>query len=77
LQPPEENDNVTITESILMDKQPPTLWSITIKSGGKLVWDPKTEVHLRIHWIRVDGEMHIGSEHCPFTEPTRITFLGK
>jgi hypothetical protein len=54
-----------------------TLWSITIESGGKLVWDPNTEVHLKIHWIQVDGELHIGSEDCPFEQNTRIVFLGK
>lgn len=74
--PPRTNANVTITKSILLDEEPPTLWSITIKSGGKLVWDPKTSVHLKVHWIRVDGELHIGSETCPYIEFTRITFLG-
>ncbi|XP_063412729.1 protein DDB_G0287365-like [Mytilus trossulus] len=74
--PPAENDNLTITQPILLDEQPPTLYSIVITSTGKLVWDPNTEVHLKVHWVQVDGELHIGSEDCPFLSNTHITFLG-
>ncbi|XP_063411187.1 cell migration-inducing and hyaluronan-binding protein-like [Mytilus trossulus] len=74
--PPAENDNLTITQPILLDEQPPTLYSIIITATGKLVWDPNTEVHLKVHWVQVDGELHIGSEHCPFQSNTHITFLG-
>ncbi|CAG2235555.1 TEME2 [Mytilus edulis] len=74
--PPAENDNLTITQPILLDEQPPTLYSIVITATGKLVWDPNTEVHLKVHWVQVDGELHIGSEDCPFLSNTHITFLG-
>ncbi|XP_052081131.1 cell migration-inducing and hyaluronan-binding protein-like [Mytilus californianus] len=74
--PPAENDNLTITQPILLDEQPPTLYSIVITATGKLVWDPNTVVHLKVHWVQVDGELHIGSEDCPFLSNTHITFLG-
>ncbi|CAC5389406.1 unnamed protein product [Mytilus coruscus] len=73
--PPAENDNLTITQPILLDEQPPTLYSIVITATGKLVWDPNTVVHLKVHWVQVDGELHIGAEDCPFLSNTHITFL--
>ncbi|CAC5383977.1 TEME2 [Mytilus coruscus] len=74
--PPAENDNLTITQPILLDEQPPTLYSIVITDTGKLVWDPNTVVHLKVHWVQVGGELHIGAEDCPFLSNTHITFLG-
>ncbi|XP_052081130.1 protein DDB_G0287365-like [Mytilus californianus] len=74
--PPAENDNLIITQPILLDEQPPILYSIVITDTGKLVWDPNTVVHLKVHWVQVDGELHIGAEDCPFLSNTHITFLG-
>jgi len=53
------------------------LLSLTIAKGAKLVFDPNTSVHLKIQAIYVDGELHIGSESCPFLSDAHITFYGK
>ena len=62
---------------VLLDTQPATLHHLTIAAGGKLVFDPNTDVHFKVHAIYIDGELHIGSKDCLFTSDTRITFLGR
>ncbi|KAK3104802.1 hypothetical protein FSP39_010371, partial [Pinctada imbricata] len=76
---PGENANVTIDQGMLLDMSPPELFSITIVAGGKLIWKSSEEVSLRVHYIQIkdQGEMHIGSEDCPYLDNTKITLLGK
>ena len=74
---PQEGNSATLTGKVLLDTQPPSLLSLTIAKGARLVFDPNTNVHLKVQAIYVDGELHIGSESCPFLSDAHITFYGK
>ncbi|XP_056019715.1 cell surface hyaluronidase-like [Ostrea edulis] len=77
-QPPQEGDALVIEsgDSILLDTSPPRLDSITIKSGGKLVVADGKDISLIVKYILINGEMHVGSEDCPFTGKLHITLEG-
>jgi hypothetical protein len=73
------NDSVTIATAVLLDASPPPLHCITIESGGLLVWSPDVavDIELTVSYIYIEGQMHIGSEDCPYTRNTHITLTGK
>jgi cell migration-inducing and hyaluronan-binding protein len=78
-QPPEEGDDLVIEsgDNFLLDTSPPRLGSITIQSGGKLVVADGKDISLSVKYILINGEMHVGSENCPFSGKLRITLEGK
>ena len=69
-------DDVIIDKPFLLDIDPPPLHSIIIKPEGYLVWGKKL-TQLKVHWIKVEGEMHIGGKDCLYQGNTRVTFLGE
>ncbi|XP_021362407.1 transmembrane protein 2-like [Mizuhopecten yessoensis] len=75
---PEDGDDVTISTPILLDESPGVdLNSITIGSGGRLVFAPDSDLILRTHYIHIDGgRMDIGSELCRYTGKAKIQLLG-
>ncbi|XP_072324858.1 cell surface hyaluronidase CEMIP2-like isoform X1 [Scyliorhinus torazame] len=62
-------------------ESPASVHSIVIENGGKLVFkdSPKSPIHLRSRYIlvRTGGELHIGSEGCPYTSSASISLVGK
>ena len=76
---PAQNDNVTINKPIMLDTSPHELFSITVESGGRLVWSEEGDYSVRLHYILIKdgGEMHIGAEDCKFEAKASITLLGK
>jgi hypothetical protein len=77
LQIPQQGQDVVVTRNVVLDVQPTELKTITIQQGAKLVFNPNVNVQLRVHAIYVDGELHIGSELCPFLGQVGVTFVGK
>ncbi|XP_060073811.1 cell migration-inducing and hyaluronan-binding protein-like [Ylistrum balloti] len=67
--------NVTVTADVLLDTDI-DVFSITIASGASLVWSPAAEPRVRVRYILVYGSLIIGSEDCPFTNYTHISFVG-
>ena len=78
LQKPASLDSVTIDRPVLLDESPPQLTKIYIADTGKLVVSPDDgPLLLKLRHILIHGELHIGSEDCPFTEKFRIVLTGK
>ena len=77
LQIPQQGQDVVVTKNVVVDTQLPELKTLTIQQGAKLVFNPNVNVQLRVHAIYVDGELHIGSELCPFLGQVGVTFVGK
>ncbi|XP_033729839.1 protein DDB_G0287365-like [Pecten maximus] len=75
---PDEGEDVTITTPILLDESPGVdLNSITISTGGQLVFAPDSDLVLRTYYIHIDGgRMDIGSETCRYTGDAKIQLLG-
>ncbi|XP_060071180.1 protein DDB_G0287365-like [Ylistrum balloti] len=75
---PEEGEDVTISTPILLDESPGVdLNSITIVSGGQLVFAPDSDLVLRTCYIHIDGgRLDIGSETCRYTGNAKIQLLG-
>jgi hypothetical protein len=74
---PGGGDAVHVTSRILLDVSPLDLTSITIESTGRLVLSPHIDIDLRVNFILIKGDMHIGSEECPYPARAHITLLGK
>ncbi|XP_061192631.1 cell surface hyaluronidase-like [Saccostrea echinata] len=75
---PQEGDDLVIEsgDKLLLDTSPPPLGSITIQSGGVLVVADEKEISLSVKYIKIQGEMRVGSENCPFTGKLHITLQG-
>ena len=71
------SSNITISQPILLDSSV-ELFSLTIASGGRLVWSRAGDYAMRAHFIRIrnGGELHIGGKTCRYTQKARITLLG-
>ncbi|XP_059808560.1 cell surface hyaluronidase-like isoform X1 [Hypanus sabinus] len=58
-----------------------SLHSITVENGGKLVFKDalKSPITLKVRYIliRNGGELHIGSDRCPYNSTATITLYGK
>lgn len=78
-QVPQENEEIFLNFSVLLDTTPPELFAIEIQDGGRLVWSSNGDYSLRLRHILIKsgGEMHIGSEECQFERKAKITLLGK
>ena len=74
---PTEGSQVTITKKILLDESPPPLGSITIETGGALIWADEDNITLTVSYILVPGRFQIGSESCKFSKKARIILTGK
>ncbi|XP_022330330.2 cell surface hyaluronidase CEMIP2-like [Crassostrea virginica] len=72
------SSNITISQPILLDSSV-ELFSLTIASGGRLVWSRAGDYAMRAHFIRIrnGGELHIGGKTCRYTKKARITLLGE
>lgn len=54
------------------------LGSITIVTGGQLVFAPDSDLTLRAYYIEiVGGRLDIGAEDCPYVGKATIQLLGK
>ncbi|OWF38944.1 Transmembrane protein 2 [Mizuhopecten yessoensis] len=71
----DEDSNVTVSGDVLLDMDI-DVFSITIVSGASLVWSPAAEPLVRVRYIEVHGSLIIGSEDCPYTNYTLISFVG-
>ncbi|XP_033757909.1 cell surface hyaluronidase-like [Pecten maximus] len=71
----DQYSNVSVTGNVLLDMDI-EVFSITVESGASLVWSPAAEPRVRVHYILVYGSLIIGSEDCPFTNYTLISFVG-
>ena len=78
---PAPGSNVSVTKSVLVDGGIPEdgFWCIFVRNNGRLVFSPDYNPDLRVHCIVIEdgGEMHIGSESCPFDGDVDITLVGK
>ncbi|KAJ8300466.1 hypothetical protein KUTeg_021985 [Tegillarca granosa] len=54
-QVPGNQASVTIVGNILLDVSPPSLHSITVSPGGRLVWSPKANIVLKVKFIHIKG----------------------
>lgn len=61
---------------MVLNQQPVTLATITIRQGAALVWGNVDGITLRVHYIMAEGEFIVGSEDCPFTKQAHIQLLG-
>ena len=70
--------HITISESVLLDVNTARMDTITIISGGKLVFDPTADsVKLSANMVEITGgELWIGSEDCPFTGNAELLLTG-
>ncbi|XP_033732709.1 cell surface hyaluronidase-like isoform X2 [Pecten maximus] len=73
---PEAGTNVSITGNVLLDMSPPPLFGVTVETNGKLVWSPEGDFTMIANFIHLKGELHIGSETCPFEANARISLTG-
>ncbi|XP_053374255.1 cell surface hyaluronidase-like [Mercenaria mercenaria] len=73
---PMDGENVVISQNILLDKSPASLYNITILAGGSLIFNPEVKMELRARNIFVQGTMEIGSEDCPYNGTLTITLTG-
>ncbi|XP_069120192.1 cell surface hyaluronidase-like [Argopecten irradians] len=73
---PEAGTNVSITGNVLLDMSPPELFGVTVEANSKLVWSPDGDYTLVTNFITLKGELHIGSEDCPFEANARISLTG-
>ncbi|XP_069115391.1 cell surface hyaluronidase CEMIP2-like [Argopecten irradians] len=71
----DQSSNVFVTGDVLLDTDV-DVFSITIESGASLVWSPEAEPTVRVHYMIVYGSLIIGSEDCPYTNCTHISFVG-
>ncbi|KAL5012315.1 hypothetical protein ScPMuIL_010866 [Solemya velum] len=74
--------NTVITEPILLDTsldESTGIESITVSGEGMLVWDPKSDIHIRLRYLLIKdgGRVDIGSEKCRYERKTSITLYGK
>ena len=80
LQLPSEGSAITISTPVLLDVSPPSLDTLTIAAGGRLVFDPAAEsLTLTANMVELTGggELWIGSEDCPYTSDAEILLTGK
>ena len=70
---PRTGDAVTIGRdmNVVLDVSPPALRSVTI--DGTLRFANSRDLELITEWIRLHGELHIGSEANPHTRKATIT----
>ncbi|XP_033732710.1 protein DDB_G0287365-like [Pecten maximus] len=73
---PEAGANVSIAGNVLLDMSPPSLFGVTVETNSKLVWSPEGDFTLITNFIHLKGELHIGSETCPFEANARISLTG-
>jgi len=76
---PGESHDVVISQPILLDGVTDRLASVTIVSGGKLVFDPTVDrAKLISDFVDIgnEGEMHIGSTDCKFDGQAEILLTG-
>ncbi|ESO97675.1 hypothetical protein LOTGIDRAFT_228278 [Lottia gigantea] len=74
---PVEDEAVVISgKKVLLDISPPALKSITVETGGVLVWGNVDGIKLVVDHILVKGEFHIGAEQCRFTNKAHILLTG-
>uniref|UniRef100_A0ACB8E5Q7 Uncharacterized protein n=1 Tax=Sphaerodactylus townsendi TaxID=933632 RepID=A0ACB8E5Q7_9SAUR len=71
--------NISLGQALLLSSSA-TVHSILITNGGKLVIKDKTgPIVLRTRHIQIEngGEMHVGSERCPFQSHLTIILYGR
>ncbi|KAK7094558.1 cell surface hyaluronidase-like [Littorina saxatilis] len=73
----DSNSKVVISDHVLIDEWVPPLHSITINKGASLIFSPWVDHDLRLHFIHIYGDMHIGSHDCKFPRKVNITLIGK
>ncbi|XP_048241160.1 protein DDB_G0287365-like, partial [Haliotis rufescens] len=73
---PGTHARVVITDAILLDESPPELSSVTIETGGRLVWSPDGDYNLTTQYILIKGRFDIGSDDCKFNRKANITLTG-
>ncbi|XP_048242407.1 cell surface hyaluronidase-like [Haliotis rufescens] len=75
---PEGGKQVILTSSmrVLLDESTPSLGSITVESGARIVWDDKADITLTVSYVLVRGEFHVGSDDCRFTKKANIVLTG-
>jgi len=69
-----------LNKPVLLDTETARLKSVTLKKGGKLIFDPKVaKAKITANFIFADegGEFWIGSEDCPFTGQAEVLLTGK
>lgn len=71
-----------VTEPILLDTsidEQTGIESITVSGEGVLVWDPKSDIHLRLRYLLIKdgGRVDIGSDDCRYERKTSITLYGE
>ena len=72
------NSDILITKAVKLNVSPPNkLRSITIKSGGSLIFD-NVNLNLDLNFIRVEqnASFIMGSSSCPITSKIVMTFYG-
>ncbi|XP_043207482.1 cell surface hyaluronidase-like [Amphibalanus amphitrite] len=71
--------DVTINTSVLLDVNSARMDTVTITTGGKLVFDPSADsVRLSASMVELmGGELWIGSEDCHFTGDAEVLLTGK
>ncbi|EFC45237.1 hypothetical protein NAEGRDRAFT_66848 [Naegleria gruberi] len=72
------NSDILITKAVKLNDSPPNkLRSITIKSGGSLIFD-NVNLNLDLNFIRVEqnASFIMGSSSCPITSKIVMTFYG-
>ena len=72
------NSDIVISNAVKMNVSPPNrLRSITVKSGGSLIFD-NVNLNLDLNFIRVEsnGSFIMGSSSCPITSKVVVTFYG-
>ena len=77
---PGDDHRVEISKPILLNGVTDRLKSVTIVSGGKLVFDPTVDLSKIISdQIKIEdgGEMHIGCEDCKFDGKAEVLLTGK
>ncbi|EFC48803.1 hypothetical protein NAEGRDRAFT_46431 [Naegleria gruberi] len=72
------NYDIVITKAVKLNISPPNkLRSITVKSGGSLIFD-NIDLNLNLNFIRVEsnGSFIMGSSNCPITSKVILTLYG-
>ncbi|KAF0301652.1 Cell surface hyaluronidase [Amphibalanus amphitrite] len=71
--------DITINTPILLDVSTPSMDTVTIATGGRLVFDSSVEfLKLTANMIELTGgELWIGSEDCPYVSETEVLLTGQ